>query len=103
MEQATRTAHRLALELEALRAEGVTTHAGPARELTSRAVATPRGGSNWTHPTVARVLERLGRSCRSPMLACPNSTESEIAALEIGHKEADIERQTSSDLPCSRP
>jgi DNA invertase Pin-like site-specific DNA recombinase len=59
-ERATRTAHRLALEVEELRAEGVTTHQGLARALTVRGVATPRGGGIWTHITVARVLERLG-------------------------------------------
>jgi DNA invertase Pin-like site-specific DNA recombinase len=59
-EQATRTAHRLGLEVEALRAEGVTTHAGLARALTECGVLTPRGGAAWTHTTVARVLERLG-------------------------------------------
>jgi DNA invertase Pin-like site-specific DNA recombinase len=59
-EQATRTAHRLVLELEALRAEGITSHAGLARALTAREVATPRGGAPWTHTTVARIVERLG-------------------------------------------
>ena len=59
-EQATRTAHRLTLELEALRAEGITTNAGLARALTARGVATPRGGCIWTHTTVARVVDRLG-------------------------------------------
>ena len=61
--QATRTAHRLALELEALRADGIATHAGMARALTLRGVVTPRGDGTWTHTTVARVLERLG-ACR---------------------------------------
>jgi DNA invertase Pin-like site-specific DNA recombinase len=59
VQQATRTAHRLALDVEALRAEGITTHQGLARALTERGVATPRGGGIWTHTTVARVLERL--------------------------------------------
>ena len=59
-EQATRTAHRLALELERLRAEGIVTYAELARALTKRGVSTPRGGTVWTHTTVARVLERLG-------------------------------------------
>ncbi|WP_084698600.1 recombinase family protein [Muricoccus aerilatus] len=63
-EQAVRTAHRVALELEALRAMGITTHQGLARALTDRGVPTPRGGAGWTHTTVARVIERLGRSCR---------------------------------------
>ncbi|MBI0539753.1 recombinase family protein [Roseomonas sp. KE2513] len=59
-EEATRTAYRLALEVEALRAEGVTTHLGLARALMERGVPTPRGGAVWTHTTVARVIERLG-------------------------------------------
>ena len=59
VEQATRAAHRLALEVEAVRAEGITTHQGIARELTERAVLTPRGGATWTHTTVARVLDWL--------------------------------------------
>jgi hypothetical protein len=59
VEQATHTAHRLALELETLRAEGITTHQGLARALTERGVPTPRGGVVWTHTTVARVVERL--------------------------------------------
>ncbi|WP_052402290.1 recombinase family protein [Muricoccus aerilatus] len=59
-EEAIRTAHRLALELEVLRAEGIITHLGLARALTARKVATPRGRAVWTHTTVARVIERLG-------------------------------------------
>jgi DNA invertase Pin-like site-specific DNA recombinase len=58
-EQATRTAHRLALEIEAFRAEGVTTHQGLARALNERGVVAPGGGACWTHTTVARVLGRL--------------------------------------------
>jgi DNA invertase Pin-like site-specific DNA recombinase len=59
-EQATRTAHRLALEFEALRAEGITTHQGLARALTERGVPAPCGGITWTHIIVARVVGRLG-------------------------------------------
>ncbi|WP_052402801.1 recombinase family protein [Muricoccus aerilatus] len=59
-EQATRTAHRLALELATLRAEGVVTRQALARALTMRGVLTPRGAAVWTHTTVARVIERLG-------------------------------------------
>ncbi|WP_043838911.1 recombinase family protein [Muricoccus aerilatus] len=59
-EQAVRTAHRVTLELDALRAMGITTHQGLARALTDRGVPTPRGGAGWTHTTVARVIERLG-------------------------------------------
>ncbi len=58
-EAAERTAHRLALEIEALRAEGVMTNKGLARALMERGVPTPRGGSVWTHTTVARLLLRL--------------------------------------------
>ncbi|WP_458098008.1 recombinase family protein [Roseomonas sp. WA12] len=59
-DQATRTAHRLGLEVEALRSDGVNTSAGLARALTERGVPTPRGGLVWTHTMVARVTERLG-------------------------------------------
>jgi DNA invertase Pin-like site-specific DNA recombinase len=59
-EQATCTAHRLELEVEALQAEGVITHQGLARALTERGVAAPGGGAFWAHITVARVLGRLG-------------------------------------------
>ncbi len=55
-EAAQRTAHRLMLELDALRAVGFITHHGLARALTERGVPTPRGGATWTHTTVSRVL-----------------------------------------------
>jgi DNA invertase Pin-like site-specific DNA recombinase len=55
---AARTAHRLLLEVERLRDEGVVAHAAIARSLTMRGVPTPRGGAAWTHTTVARVLGR---------------------------------------------
>src|SRR3954467_4332398 len=58
-EVAVRTAHRLSLEIDALRQEGVTTLVGLARSLTERGVPTPRGGAVWTHTTVARVLGRV--------------------------------------------
>src|SRR3954453_12582059 len=58
-EVAVRTAHRLTLEIDALRGEGVTTLLGLARSLTQRGVAAPRGGAVWTHTTVARVLGRV--------------------------------------------
>jgi DNA invertase Pin-like site-specific DNA recombinase len=57
-EAADRAAHRLMLELERLRAEGVETHAEIARRLTARGIPTPRGSSVWTHTTVARVVDR---------------------------------------------
>jgi DNA invertase Pin-like site-specific DNA recombinase len=53
---AERAAHRLALEVERLRPEGITAHAAIARALTERGVPTPSGGSTWTHTTVARVM-----------------------------------------------
>ena len=57
---AERAAHRLALELERLRAEGIVAHAAIARVLTARGVPTPRGSTAWTHTTVSRVLARVG-------------------------------------------
>ena len=65
-EAATRAAHRLSLEIDALREAGVTTLVGLARSLTERGVPTPRGGAVWTHTTVARVLGRVS-ACSSPM------------------------------------
>jgi len=56
---ATRAAHRLSLEIDSLRQEGVTTLVGLARSLTERGVPAPRGGAVWTHTTVARVLGRV--------------------------------------------
>ncbi|NOG71271.1 recombinase family protein [Roseicella sp. DB1501] len=55
---AERAAHRLALEVERLRAEGITGQAAIARALTERGVPTPRGGAAWTHTTVTRVMAR---------------------------------------------
>jgi DNA invertase Pin-like site-specific DNA recombinase len=55
---AGQAAHRLALEVERLRGEGVLAHAAIARALTGRSVPTPRGGTVWTHTTVARVIVR---------------------------------------------
>jgi DNA invertase Pin-like site-specific DNA recombinase len=60
-------AYRLALELEALRTNGITTHQGLARAHMEKGVRTPRGGSTWTHTTVARVIDRLAASVAS----CP--------------------------------
>src|SRR4051812_30189666 len=56
--EAERAAHRLALEVERLRAEGVIGLTAIARALTKRGVPTPRGSGAWTHTTVARVLAR---------------------------------------------
>jgi DNA invertase Pin-like site-specific DNA recombinase len=57
---AERAGHRLALELEALRAGGIVNHAGMARALSERRITTPRGSAAWTHTTVARILARIG-------------------------------------------
>ncbi|WP_408904333.1 recombinase family protein [Pararoseomonas sp. SCSIO 73927] len=80
--QAMRIAHRLALELEALRAEGIATHVGMARALTLRGVVTPRGDGTQTYTTVAWVLERLG-ACR------PNWSRADKQLPKGGRKEVD--------------
>ncbi len=58
---AERVAHRLNLELERLRSDGVVRHADLARALTARGVPTPRGAAVWTHTTVARIVDRAAR------------------------------------------
>ncbi|WP_426954134.1 recombinase family protein [Muricoccus radiodurans] len=55
-EEAERAAHRLALEIERLRADGVVGQAALARALNEKGVPTPAGRGAWTHTTVARVL-----------------------------------------------
>jgi DNA invertase Pin-like site-specific DNA recombinase len=74
-ERATRTAHRLALEVEALRAEGITTFQGLARALTERGVPAPRGGVVWTHTTVSRLVARTESSVRemTHLITCDNN------------------------------
>ena len=57
---AERAAHRLLVEVEGLRGEGVTSRQGLARALTERGVPTPRDGKFWTHTTVGRLLARVG-------------------------------------------
>jgi DNA invertase Pin-like site-specific DNA recombinase len=65
-EAADQVAHRLALEMQRLRAEGVTGQAAMARALTERGVPTPRGNGIWTHTTVARVLTLVhAQACAS--------------------------------------
>jgi DNA invertase Pin-like site-specific DNA recombinase len=59
-DEADRTAHRILLEIEALRAEGVAGLAELARALSDRAIPTPHGRTTWTHTTVARLLARAG-------------------------------------------
>jgi DNA invertase Pin-like site-specific DNA recombinase len=56
---AQRAAHRLAIEMDAVRAGGDISHAAVARELTERGVPTPGGGRIWTHTTVARLTRRV--------------------------------------------
>jgi DNA invertase Pin-like site-specific DNA recombinase len=56
--KAERVAHRLVLEVEALRAEGIFSQAELARTLTERRIATPKGSDVWTHTTVARLMSR---------------------------------------------
>ena len=60
VETAERAAHRLVLEVERLRAEGVEGRAAMARALNERRVPTPQGRGAWTHTTVARVMARSG-------------------------------------------
>jgi DNA invertase Pin-like site-specific DNA recombinase len=55
---AERASHRLALEVERLRGEGVTGQAAMARALNERGVPVPSGHGGWTHTTVARVMAR---------------------------------------------
>jgi DNA invertase Pin-like site-specific DNA recombinase len=59
---AERAAHRLALEIEQLGAEGITGHAALARALNDRGVPTPRGKGLWTYTTVARLSHRTTRA-----------------------------------------
>ncbi len=59
-ERADQAAHRLWFEIERLREEGVSTMVGLARALSERCVPTPRGGTMWTHTTVARLVARVG-------------------------------------------
>jgi DNA invertase Pin-like site-specific DNA recombinase len=58
-QEADRTAHRLALELDSLRGEGIVGMAALARALSARAIPTPGRATEWTHTTVARVLARM--------------------------------------------
>jgi hypothetical protein len=48
-------AHRLALEIEQLRAEGVTGQAALAWALNERGIPVPSGRGALTHTTVARI------------------------------------------------
>jgi DNA invertase Pin-like site-specific DNA recombinase len=56
---AEQAAHRLVLEIEQLRAEGIEGHAALGRALSARSVPTPGGKGTWTHATVSRVMQRV--------------------------------------------
>jgi DNA invertase Pin-like site-specific DNA recombinase len=57
---ATQAAHRLVLELDQLRIQGVEGQAAQARALNAHRVPTPQGRGAWTHTTVARIVARTG-------------------------------------------
>lgn len=57
--KATQTAYALALVIDQIRAEGVTSLNGIAIALQARGVSTPRAGGQWTATTVKRILARL--------------------------------------------
>ena len=57
--EAERAAHRLTLELDPLREQGIVSHAALARALTAKRLPSPRGGAVWTHTTVARLSSRV--------------------------------------------
>lgn len=61
-EVAEQAAHRLMLEVDGLRAEGIVSQAAVARALTERGIPAPRGRAPWTHTTVARAMARAGRA-----------------------------------------
>jgi hypothetical protein len=65
-EAAERTAHRLVLEVERLRAEGIEGQAAMARALDERGVPTQQGRWAWTYTTVARVMSRSGCKDAAP-------------------------------------
>jgi DNA invertase Pin-like site-specific DNA recombinase len=55
---AEQAAHRLLLQVDRLRAEGVTGQSAMARALNECGVLAPSGPGAWAHTTVARVLAR---------------------------------------------
>ena len=55
-EASDRAAHRLALEVKAIRAEGVVGQAAVARALNARGGPSPDGRGAWTHTTVTRLV-----------------------------------------------
>ena len=58
VEIADKAAHDLLVVINDIKASGVTSFKGIARELQARQVQTPRGGSMWQGVQVRRVLER---------------------------------------------
>jgi DNA invertase Pin-like site-specific DNA recombinase len=68
-EAAERAAHRLVLEVDRLRAEGVEGQAAMARALNERGVPTPLGRGGWTHTTVARVMARSCCAVADPAMS----------------------------------
>ena len=67
-EGADEVAHRLMLEVTALRDAGVSMIQGLAAALAERGVPAPRRGAVWTHTTVFRLMARVGLS--SDTVAC---------------------------------
>jgi len=65
-EAAERAAHRLSLEVDRLRAQGVESYAAMSRALSAAGIPTPRGRGVWTHTTVARVLARSATASAWP-------------------------------------
>jgi DNA invertase Pin-like site-specific DNA recombinase len=59
VELADEKASDLMVVIEDIRASGITTHRGIARELQARQVQTPRGGDVWHLGQVQRILNRI--------------------------------------------
>ena len=89
---AEQAAHRLGLELNRHRVEGVVGYAALARALNARAVPTPRGAGRWTHTTVARVVRRLSEcaasvSDRESSLPPPLLSDAARSSLRAAHRQ----------------
>ncbi|MBL6081995.1 recombinase family protein [Belnapia sp. T18] len=72
---AEQAAHRLPLEVQRLRANGVTGQAALARALNQCGVPVPSGRGAWTHTTVARVLARAPGKHRPHLMDRPLCVE----------------------------
>ena len=92
-EAAGQTAHRLLLEVDALRDQGITSRRSLARALLERGVPTPHGGGTWTHTTVARLLDRTSGPVRSSGSRAITPPASSASRLE---SPADIARHPGS-------